>query len=182
MNLVLANGYRTGAPLIGPFHLIMPHAKMFERTNRQIQDTALPNDFPDYLVYMTRNSLYASTTSLSKISASVHEFFLQLSAMLAFERMVRSFWAWSAAARAPWLYAVQQPWPWLGPVTHQKQPLPFWGANGPALPKPVISPDSLFGHPTPAMSSTLPVLASAISASMALMTFAPALIHSWTVA
>jgi hypothetical protein len=63
---------------------------------------ALPKDFPDYLVYVMREALVATTTSLGKASAETHDAMLRVNQLLAYDRMMRSFFpgmnAWPGGA------------------------------------------------------------------------------------
>ena len=69
-----------------------------------------PTDLAGYFVYATRKSLLAATTSLTRLSFNVHDFFMRINQMLAFERFVRSSWNWFSAATAPWAYGINLFW------------------------------------------------------------------------
>ena len=89
----------------GPYHLMHPFPERFApRRSTQAKET-LPDDFPDYMVYVTRHSLLALTTSLTDASTDAHSFFVKLNFALSVDRMMRSFMQWgmlaSAAASAP---------------------------------------------------------------------------------
>lgn len=175
-NWALPNGFDTGTRVAGPFYLLSPFPAPFVARSPLHRDEPLPKDFPDYIVYMTRKFLYAATTSLSRVSAQVHDFFLRISQILAFDRMVRSLWSWSIAVAAPWGYAVDQGW--LRTITPEPPLLTFWGTSVPALPKPQ-TPTSSFTQTVPDMTSALANFASAISASAALFSFGPMFMQSW---
>jgi hypothetical protein len=59
---------------------------------------ALTSLFPDLLVYGTRSHLLSMTTALTKVSGRAHQYFARLSQILAFERMMRSFFRFAASA------------------------------------------------------------------------------------
>jgi hypothetical protein len=65
---------------------------------------ALPKDFPDYLVYVMREALVATTTSLGKASAETHDAMLRVNQLLAYDRVMRSVFpgmtAWPGNAAA----------------------------------------------------------------------------------
>jgi hypothetical protein len=84
--------------------------------------------FPDLLLHGTRSCLLNMTSSLTKVSGRAYDFFSHLSQALAFERMMRSFMRFTAAASpfpvdfgslwsgmlmpaSPWGFPMQQPKP-----------------------------------------------------------------------
>ena len=117
---------------VGPYHLMhpFPGTPALRRT-APVKDT-LPDDFPDYMVYVTRHSLLALTTSLTDASTDAHSFFVTLNFALSVDRMMRSFMQWgmpgSAAASAP--FNAMQSW-FPAAILAPKQPEYFVAARAP---------------------------------------------------
>lgn len=116
----------------GPYHFMHPFPERFApRRSTQAKET-LPDGFPEYMVYVTRHSLLALTTSLTDASTDAHSFFVKLNFALSVERMTRSFMQWgmpaSAAASAP-LDMIQSWFPAAIPAP--KQPEYFVAAQAP---------------------------------------------------
>lgn len=63
---------------------------------------ALPKDFPDYMVYVTREALVATTTSLGKASAETHDALLRVNQLLACDRMMRAMLPGAAQGVPGW--------------------------------------------------------------------------------
>jgi hypothetical protein len=143
----------------------------------------LPDGFPDYLVYVTREALLGSTTSLSRTSTQVHDFFSALNQMLAFDRMLRSFAPWAVpTVYGPWPQLnTRQPWTILPP--RQELPLlPYWGNGVPALPKPRSAPMPAVSDSQPDAALLAASYATAMSASAAFLALTPMITDAWRVA
>jgi len=154
-------------------------------TPRQpVRPEALPKDLPDYCVYMTRQSLLCSTTTLSRVSTEMHDFFLQLRYMLAFDRFMRSFFPWMPSSASMWRSATMMPQ--ALPAPQQCALLPFYGANPlmqlpspqPQLPHP--SAFAPFGGSATYMPSPQAAMLSATAAFVAVVT--PAVMDAWRMA
>jgi hypothetical protein len=136
----------------------------------------LPDDFPDYCVFVTRHSLLAFTTSLTDVSSDVHAFFVKLNFALAMDRMMRSFMLWgmpgAAAASTP-LTVLQS---WFPAVSPTPKALPYF-ANL-QLPAPI----PLHSASAPAHDASKD-LATAYAAMMAFSTAClnagPAAMNAW---
>ena len=180
---VLSNSFYKGPGLarLGQFHLLKPFSDASSSYTAQRRNASRPKDLPEYFVHMTRKSLYAATTSLSRVTYEVHDFFLRISQMLAFERMMRSFWAWGMPITAPWLYGANQFW--LQPVAKKPPLLPFWGSGLLALPAPQANPATTVGwagHND--VASMFPSSAAVMATSAAMFTFGQIFMQSWGLA
>jgi hypothetical protein len=138
---------------------------------------AMPADFPDYLVYVTRETLLGGTTSLSRVSDDTHNFFLQARQMMAADRMMRAFFPWAApSATAAWPFAKTAP-PML-PAPQTMQLLPYFGSVTEALPKARQVQPAAFPNPFASFNATAPVFAAFMSAAAAALAATPALFQS----
>jgi hypothetical protein len=109
--------------------------------------------FPDLLLHGTRSCLLGMTSSLTKVSGKAHDFFSHLSQALAFDRMMRSFMRFTAAASpfpvefgnlwsgmmqpaSPWGFPMQQPKPAsaLGFFTPSQPQMAGYGSPGMRFP------------------------------------------------
>jgi hypothetical protein len=137
----------------------------------------MPADFPDYLVYVTRETLLGGTTSLSRVSDDTHNFFLQARQMMAADRMMRAFFPWAApSATAAWPFA-KAALPML-PAPQTMQLLPFFGSVSTTLPKPQQKQAAAFPDPFGSFSAAAPVFAAFMSASAAALAATPSLFQS----
>lgn len=124
----------------------------FERPSQPAEAAAklrqsLGTLFPDLLVHGTRNCLLHMTTSLTKVSGRVHDYFARVSQVLAFERMMREFMRMGMAmsafpmefmAATAWgnMFGMNQrapsPWNYLqqSPRTLPAPMLSFFGGGG----------------------------------------------------
>lgn len=83
--------------LPGPYHLMRPFPE--RHSLRRVRgDQKLPDDLPDYCLFVTRHALLAFTTSLTDVSSEVHDFFAKLNYCFALDRMMRGFAAWGMPA------------------------------------------------------------------------------------
>ena len=158
-----------------------PMRALFYRGERA--GNRLPDDYPDYLVYVTRETLLGSTTSLSRVSTQVHDYFSALNQMLAFDRMLRSFAPWAVpGAYGAWPQLnTRQPWAFL--PTRQEPPLlPYWGSRVPALPKPRSAPAPARSYSQPDAALFAASYATAISVSAAFLAFTPMMTDTWLLA
>jgi hypothetical protein len=125
--------------------------------------SALTNLFPDLLVYGTHNNLLSMTTALTKVSGRAHQYFARLSQILAFERMMRSFFRFAAAA-SPFFapvsafssdFLISESWKrlfFIGGHHTQSAPWPYLPYASATLPSPPGMPflSSAFQLQTPA--------------------------------
>jgi hypothetical protein len=110
-------------------------------------ERALASLFPDLLVYGTRTHLLNMTTALTKVSGRAHDYFARLSQILAFERMMRSFFSF-AAATSPFFAPVASFTAdafaancWKGLLLPaQPSPPSSWGYAAPTLQQPLSMP------------------------------------------
>lgn len=176
MNWAIGSAYPQ-TKMAGPFHLMVPFPKPSESAGRVSPEEPLPDDLPDYLVYMTRNALLATTTSLTKTATETHNFFFKLCQFLAFERFMRSVAAWWMPGIAPFYMGGVQPW--MMPAAPESSYLPFWGTNAAlALPK----PQSGFigaAQPFAATASEPDVYSAMMAVPAAIFAFTPMFLDSW---
>ena len=173
----VAQGYDVYSGALQPFGAMRATYRGDRAGNR------LPDGFPDYLVYVTREALLGSTTSLSGTSTQVHDFFSALNQMLAFDRMLRSFAPWAMpTAYGPWpQLTTRQPWAML--PSHQPPPLlPYWGSGVPASPKPRSAPMPAVSHSQPDAALLAASYATAMSVSAAFLALSPMMTDAWRVA
>ena len=177
MNWAIGSAYPQ-TRMAGPFHLLVPFPKSSESAVRVLPEKPLPDDLPDYLVYVTRNALLATTTSLTKAATETRNLFCQLCQYLAFERFMRSVAAWWMPGIAPFYMGGVQPW--IMPAAQEWRYLPFWGTN-PALALP--KPQSGFSgatRPFAAAPASEPDVYSAMMAMpAAFFAFTPTFLDSW---
>ncbi len=128
-----------GRCLADPFHILAPFTPAALDGGREDTTGSLPDDLADYLVYVTRNALLAGTKTLSRAWTEIYKFFLQLSYLLALERLMRSMMAWQALN--PMMQFLPGGQHWTGnqgyflPAPAETQLLPYRGPKGfPALP------------------------------------------------
>jgi hypothetical protein len=116
----------------------------------------LPKDFPDYLVYVTREALVATTTSLGKASAETHDALLRVNQLFVCDRMMRSVFPAGVPGMMP---------SWPGQMAgFVPQPTPAPRAAQPA--RPAAASDTARAQQTP--TSDLADLASVASGATAL--------------
>lgn len=135
----------------------------------------IPTDFAGYFVDTTRKSLLAATTSLTRLSFNVHDFFLRINQILAFESFVRSSWNCFSAVTTPWTYGANLFW--TGEPSGKKTIMPFWKSSVPA--------SSIFQTPQAFVAEQYypqafwqqPALFAVASTSMALLMFASMLMQ-----
>ena len=114
----------TNAIVPGSYHLLQPFPGTHARRRAVRANDTLPDDFPDYLVFVTQHSLLAFTTSLTDVSSDAHSFFVKLNFALSMDRMMRTFLPWgmagSGSTSTP-LSMVQSWFPGAKPVPKQSQ-------------------------------------------------------------
>jgi hypothetical protein len=147
------------------------------RRDDQATVTSAPGDFPDYLVYVTRETLLAATTALSTISAEIRDFFCKISQMLAFERMMREFFFWTVPGAQIWPFMA--PATFAMPIRQEPQLLSYWGGPFPALPRPQVKPAATESFSMPDLTFVTPVYSAALSISAATLAFAPMFADVW---
>jgi hypothetical protein len=181
MKWMTANPYAVQA-IPGPFHLLQPFPDLFSRRRPVRAAKALPNDFPDYLVFVTHNSLSAMTTTLADLSGEVHAYLVKLNYALAMERMMRSIMMWGmpGATPSPVNLTVLQSWFPQQPAPQPKQ-LSYWGVTDTS--QPVAKPNAAYCAKTAATPEANDGFASACTAMMslpaAMMNAAPAMMEAW---
>jgi hypothetical protein len=73
---------------------------------------------PEYAAHVTRHSLLSLTSSLTKVSSQVHDFFAQINGYFALERLMRNCFGWMIPT-AP-MAAPTWPFPnWFAPTSFQ---------------------------------------------------------------
>lgn len=120
---------------------------------------AMPADFPDYLVYVTREALLGGTTSLSRVSDGTHNFLLQARQMMAADRMTRAFFPWAAPSNAAiWPFAKAAPS--MLPAPQTMQLLPYFANLNAAPPKMQQKQAAAFPDPFASFTAAAPVFAA----------------------
>ncbi len=177
VNAAFSNIYHPGNQGNGPFHLLFPFAALQRKLKQNSREETLPDDFPDYVVYMTRKALFAATASLSNVSTQTHDFLLRLSQMLAFDRMTRSYWSLSQAVTAPWSQGSGQIW--LRSSTYEPRLSPYWPVqNQNTLPLKLFYAPVETVVPTD-ITKAFTAYTAAISATAAAFNLAPLLFQAW---
>ncbi|NJM33788.1 MAG: hypothetical protein HC850_02725 [Rhodomicrobium sp.] len=145
-----------------------------------VKNEPLPDDLPEYIVYVTRNALLSVTTSLTKVFGETHETLARINHLLAFERFMRAAVAW----QTPIFPAVFSPFQvWQPPAPKPAPMLPFCGAPSfPALPSPESFVKALQPAPAKPAPKTDPAVAAMLALPMAFLTFAPIVMDAWRVA
>lgn len=141
------------------------------------RDRELPAGLPDYCVYVTREALLGATSSLSTLSGKVRDFFAGLGQILAFDRMMRSFFAWFTPDAQIWSFAPLG-FPALQ-ARQQPQLLPYWGQSLPSLPKPQASVAPVCNFTVPNLTQIAPFYSAALSLSAAVFAATPLFMNSW---
>jgi hypothetical protein len=195
MNWATGTSVFPQAKLAGPFHLLVPFPSAPE-PSRRIAAEPLPDDLPDYMVYVTRHALLAGTTSLTKASTETHSFLVKLCQYLAFERFMRSVAAWWTPAASPFYMGALQPWPMA--TAPDPTRLPFWGAStmpAPSLParslsasskpaaRPAVQPSTGAASPGfPNVATDSPAYAAMMLVPALCLAFTPAVLDAWRLA
>ncbi|WP_088348449.1 MULTISPECIES: hypothetical protein [Rhodomicrobium] len=187
LNWTPATTYGVQPFAAGPFHLLMPYGGAAPRKSRPAAKEPLPGDFPDYLTFVTRQSLLAFTTSLTKISSDVHLFFVRLNNILMFDRMMRSMMSWGMPGAAQAGFGLAQPWltPAPQPQPQAQHMLSFWGAvpaEVKALPAPQPDYAAQATQQLALAQASFPVFAAMMAVPAAFMSCAPAMMDAWRVA
>jgi hypothetical protein len=165
----------------GPYHLLHPFPEKLA-PRRAVRDQGkLPDDFPDYLVYVTRHSLLAFTTSLTDISTDAHSHFVRLNYAFAMDRVMRSFMHWAmpgaATASAP-LSALQS---WFPAAKPEPTLLPFFGGQLLSPTRPSLPAQQHYAAPQDAGQSVATAYAAMMAFSTACLNAAPAAMDAWRV-
>jgi hypothetical protein len=138
----------------------------------------MPDDFPDYCVFVTRHSLLAFTTSLTNISSDAHTFFVKLNYAFAMERMMRTFMLLgmpgAAAASTP-LTVLQS---WFPAVSPMSKASPLFGAQQ-LQPMPSLPVQSRYATPQDAGQSVATAYSAMMAFSAACLNAAPAAMDAW---
>lgn len=159
-----------------PMSQLVPGASM-KRSLRASKP--LPDDLPDYMVYMTRNALLTVTEPLADAFKQIHDFFMRVSQMLAFERLIRSMTPWPLQNAAFGAYGFMPQW--LAPVKAEAPLLPFWGPKAvPALPKPAAgSPGNIGAIGSDGQAASIALCAAIMAIPASLLSFAPVIAEAW---
>jgi hypothetical protein len=169
-----ANAY---AP--GPYHLLHPFPERIAPRRSVRAQEKLPDDFPAYLVFVTKHSLLAFTTSLTDVSSDAHSFFVKVNYAFAMERMMRTFmmWAMPGAAAAPTpLNALQS---WFSAASPVPQQSPYFDAR---QLQQLLSPPPAPQHrvtPQDAGQSVAAAYTAMMAFSAACLNAAPAAMDAW---
>ncbi len=113
-------------PLAYPFHAAtdLPGAGIFSPglaatlRYRDPRRETLPDDFPNYMVYVTRETLLGLSNSLTKASIETHDYFLRTRQVMAADRMMRTFFPWCVPNPTGW--PMQSPQSWALPAQRQE--------------------------------------------------------------
>lgn len=165
-----------------PFRWLSLPAK---EVKRDVLPVKKATDVPGYLVDATRKTLLSFTTSLTKVSTQVHDFFSGLNQYLAFERFMRSCFGWVTPAASPFDLGmgVPQMWPMIAnfwfPAIAQPQPRPqpkmfsWWGGEMFEAPKPATQMPAML--PLNSTGTGMPMFSAAMAMTSALFSFSPAI-------
>lgn len=161
----------------GPYHLLHPFPNA-SAPRRPVRD-ALPDDFPDYCVFVTKHSLLAFTTSLTDISTDTHGFFVRLNYAFAMERMMRTFMEWgmpgATAASTP-IMALQS---WFPSASPAPKPLPYFAAQQPRPAIPALAGPQASAAPQDIGQSATTAYNAMMAFSTACLNAAPAAMDAW---
>lgn len=100
--------------------------------NHRNSVSRLPDDLPDYMVYMTQEALRTVTGVWGGLYANTENYFFQMSQILAFDRSVRVASAWMTPPGATWF--LPMPPGWTGYAPHPFGMIPGWHQYNPAFP------------------------------------------------
>jgi hypothetical protein len=172
-----------------PFRWLTLPAKEVKRDVLPVKKTT---DISGYLLDVTRKALLSFTTSLTKVSTQVHDFFSGMNQYLAFERLMHTCFGWAMPTASPFAVGAGggQIWPaianfWLPPIAQpqlqpQLEPKIFswwWGgemfeARKPAMQMPAVLPLNSNG-------AGMPIFSAAMAMTSAFLSFSPAMMWSW---
>lgn len=178
MSWMQAKSYAS-AIMPGRYHLLHPFPERLAPRRAVRAQDRLPDDFPDYLVFVTRHSLLAFTTSLTDISSDAHTFFVRLNYAFAMERMMRTFMLWSmpgAAAASTPLSVLQS---WFPAVSPAPKLLPYFGVQQWPQPIPSLPAQQHYATPQNAGQSVATAYAAMMAFSAACLNAAPAAMDAW---
>ncbi len=163
----------------GPFHLMHPFPGMPALRRATPVKEPLPDDLPDYMVYITRHSLLALTTSLNDASTDAHSFFVKLNFALSVDRMMRSFMQWGmpGSAAAPTPFNAMQSW-FPAAIPAPKQPEYFVAASAPR-PAPSLPAPQHYATSQDASQSVATAYAALMDFSAACIKAAPPAMDAW---
>jgi hypothetical protein len=163
----------------GPYHLLHPFPERLAPRRSVRAAETMPDDFPDYCVFVTRHSLLAFTTSLTNISSDAHTFFVKLNYAFAMERMMRTFMllGMPGAAVASTPLTVLQSWfRAVGPV---QMASPHFGAQPLSQPMLPLPAQSRYATPQDAGQSVATAYSAMMAFSAACLNAAPAAMDAW---
>jgi hypothetical protein len=145
-------------------------------------------DISGYFLDVTRKALLSFTTSLTKVSTQVHNFFSGMNQYLAFERLMHTCFGWAMPAASPFAVGTgaAQIWPmianfWFPPIA-QPQPLPqpqpkmfswWWGGEMLETPKPAMQMPAM--PPLISADAGMPIFGAAMAMTSAFLSFSPAM-------
>ena len=161
----------------GPYHLLHPFPERLTPRRSVRAAERMPDDFPDYCVFVTRHSLLAFTTSLTNISSDAHTFFVKLNYAFAMERMMRTFMLLGMPGAAATPLTVLQSWfPAVSPTSKAS---PHFGAQ--QLPQPMLPfpAQSRYATPQDAGQSVATAYSAMMAFSAACLNAAPAAMDAW---
>lgn len=79
------------------------------------RSSQLPEDFPEYIVYMTREALKSMTSSMQRVYSGAEDYLFHVNQWLAYERSFRALQSWGVPAPMPWIAAMPQSWTGYSP-------------------------------------------------------------------
>jgi hypothetical protein len=169
------SGYPSAYSKAGPYHLLTPFPATNMRRLMGRRKEPLPDQLPDYMLFVTKNSLVALTDSLADASIEAHCFFARLNYTLAMDRMVRGFMAWTvpgAMAQQSNPYALQS---WIPSVPNAgPRPISFAGM--------MPHRDNGAAKAADATQSVATACAALLSIPAAFINAAPAIMEAWRTA
>jgi hypothetical protein len=167
------------ACLSGRYHLLHPFSERHSPWRSVRATEKLPDDFPDYCVFVTRHSLLALTASLADVSGEAHSFFVRLNYAFAMDRLMRGFmfWAMPGTPAASTPLTVLQSW---FPAARPETKLNAWSSGQmllpPASPHPVQPSRAL---PQDASQNVATAYAAMMAFSTACLNAGPAAMDAW---
>jgi hypothetical protein len=120
----------------------------------------LPDDWPDYMVYMAREALKSVAGSMNEICSGTENYFFQMNRILTYERTMRDFASWTLPGAAPWMAAMPQSW--TGFYPHQLGTMPAWQPHQKHFPLMGVTPGFMPSYAYPPYLPGLPPYYAAV--------------------
>lgn len=169
----------TNAMMPQSLNLLHPFPIKSAPTRSSARDK-LPDDLPDYCVYVTKHSLLAFTTSLTDVSTEAHSYFVKLNYAFAMERVMRSFMQWGGvgiAAPSTPMTALQS---WFAAANPAPKPVPYFVPQRSHLPRPsTAAPETYAAASQNASQSVTGAFNAMMAFSTACLNAAPVAMDAW---